>query len=115
MPELTPEPIKQYQAKFTGIIALDSPLDENSDYKIGLEQCCVRRTDTKKLAEDDVERTTYSLENLGRVNLLKGKEIIKARAKKCSQSQVLRLTIENEGLDYQKTMGIIINRWKELL
>jgi len=106
---------KIYQAKFTGIIELSEPLEKDTDYKIGLEECCVRRIDTKELAEDDNERITYCLENLGRVNILKGKQVIKAKAKKCSLSQILRLQIETEGLNYEQTMGKILNRWKELV
>jgi hypothetical protein len=106
---------KIYQAKFTGIIELSEPLEKDTDYKIGLEECCVRRIDTKELAEDDNERITYCLENLGRVNILKGKEVIKAKAKKCTQSQVLRLMIENKGLNYEQTMIKVIEKWETLL
>lgn len=110
---------KIYNAKFTGIIALDEPLEEDKSYSIALEQCEVKRIDTKKLAEDEAERTTFSLENIGRVNILTEKEgkpkILKATAKKCTKSQILRLKIETTGRNYESVMNIILDNWEKLL
>jgi len=110
---------KIYQAKFTGLIALDEPLEEDKSYSIALEQCEVKRIDTKKLAEDEAERVTFSLENIGRVNILTEKDgkpkILKAQAKKCTKSQILRLKIEASGRDYEKTMNIILDNFEKLL
>lgn len=107
------------QAKFVGIIALEEPLEEDKSYSIALEQCEVKRIETKKNAEDEKEYVNYILENIGRCNILTEKEgkahLIKAKAKKCTQSQLLRLQIEADGLDYEKTMAVIISRWKELI
>lgn len=107
------------QARFTGIISLDEPLEEDKDYSIALEQCSVKRIETKKNAEDDKEYTNFFLENLGRVNILTEKDgkphLVKAVAKKCTQSQLLRLQIEADGHNYQEVMSKIITKWRELL
>lgn len=107
------------QAKFTGIISLDEPLEEDKSYSIALEQCEVKRIETKKNAEDDKEYVNFHLENIGRVNILTEKEgkpyLLKAKAKKCTQSQVLRLMIEAKGLDYLSTMSKIIDNWESLI
>jgi hypothetical protein len=103
---------KIFQAKFVGIIALDEPLNEEARYSICLEDCQVRRLDIKKLAEEEVERHTYSLENLGRCNILTEKEgkphLIKAKSKKATQSQVFRLIVEKID-DYDAVMKKLIN------
>lgn len=107
------------QARFTGLIALDEPFNEESRYSICLEDCQVKRLDIKKIAEDEVERHTYSLENLGRVKILTEKEgkpyLIRSKSKKCTKSQVLRLMIENSGRDYEQTMNKILDNWEKLL
>lgn len=111
--------MKTHQAKITGLIEIGEPLNENSDYSIALEQCCIKRIDSKKLADDETERITYSLENLGRVNIITEKEkkpyLIKGKSKKCTKSQILRLKIEASGRDYENTMNTILERWEELL
>ena len=108
-----------FQAKINGILELPEALNKDNDYSIALEQCCVKRIETKELAEDDTLRTTFILENIGRVNIITEKEgkphLIKSKAKKCSKSQILRLKIEALGLEYDKTMDIILNKFEELI
>lgn len=112
---------EEIQAKITGIISLNEHLDKDSSYSIALEQCCVKRIDTRQLAEDDKHVTIYSLENLGRVNILTEKEkkphLIKAKSKKVTQSQVLRLEIESAGFEYEKFMAnnVLNSKWKKLI
>lgn len=112
---------EEIQAKITGIISLREHLDKESNYSIALEQCCVKRIDTRQLSEDDKKVTIYSLENLGRLNILTEKEkkpyLIKAKSKKVTQSQVLRLEIESEGLNYEQFMAnnILNGKWKKLI
>lgn len=111
--------MKILQAKINGVIELSEPMEETSDYSIALEQCSVKRIETKKEAEDDKEITTFFLESLGRVNILTEKEkkpyLIKGKMKKTTQSQLLRLQIEAEGYDYPAIMSKIIEKWRELI
>ena len=109
---------KILQAKFIGLIALDEELNENNSYSICLEDCQVRRLDIKKLSEEEVERHTYSLENLGRCNILTEKEgkphLIKAKSKKMTKSQLWRLIVEKTD-DYDFIMNKMINNPEKIL
>lgn len=107
------------QMRINGIILIDQPLEKNTDYSIALEQVSVKRIETKDISDCDDVYVTHIVENFGRVNILKEKEgkpeLIKGKAKKCTQSQMLRLAIESDGLDYDKTMIILRSKWRELI
>lgn len=110
---------EKIQAKFNGLISLDEHLDKDSSYSMAFEQCAVKRIETKEIAEEEGKITTYILENLGRTNILAEKDskpyLIKGKPKNVTKSQILRLKIEADGLDYDKTMNTIIDNYKRLL
>ena len=107
--------------KINGVILIDEPMEKDTDYSIALEQVAVKRIETKDISDCDDIYITHIVENFGRVNILKEKDgkphLIKGKAKTCSKSQVMRLQIESEGLDYDNVMNILLkdNKWKELV
>ena len=104
------------QIKINGVIELDSEIDPELDYSICLERTGVKDGAYKSyINKNEVEVKTWKLENLGRVNIISEKKtLLKGKAKKLTKSQILRLKIEEKGLDYDKTMNIILDNWEQL-
>ena len=111
------------QIKISGLIEIDNDIEQDKEYSIALERVAYNpnKNYQSRINGDGVEVRTYPLENLGRVNILTNKDgkpfLIKGKSKKVTQSQVLRLEIESEGLDYEQVMSnkILNGKWKQLL
>lgn len=109
------------QIKINGLIEVDSEIEKDKEYSIALERVAYdpSKNYQSRTNKNEVEVRTYPMENLGRVNILTNKDgkpfLIKGKSKKITKSQLLKLKIETDGLDYDKTMDIILENYPKLL
>lgn len=111
------------QIKIIGLIEVDHEIERDKEYSIALERVAYdpSKNYQSRINNNGVEVRTYPMENLGRVEIITKKDgkpfLIKGKAKKVTQSQVLRLEIESEGLNYEQIMStkILNGKWKQLL
>jgi hypothetical protein len=107
--------------KIGGVIELDSEIDTNNEFSVVLERVAFDPSKgySSRIDKNDNEVRTFKADNLGRVKILTEKdgkpELIRGKAKTVTASQILRLKIEELGLNYDQTIQIIINNFQKLL
>ena len=83
------------EIKITGVIELDGEIDKDLEYAVFLDRVQNNQGKVKSWTDaEGNERKTYTMVNLGIVALKSGDKAIKGKAKKTTQSQVLRWKIE---------------------
>ena len=83
------------EIKITGIIEIEGDIDKDLEYAVFLDRVQNNQGKVKSWTDaDGIERKTYTMVNLGIVALKAGDKAIKGKAKRTTQSQVLRWKIE---------------------
>ena len=106
--------------KINGVFEIENEIDPQKDYSIALERIALKYTNIKEEGEDKTK--TFVMENLGIATLISAEGVIKAKPSKFTQSQQLRLIIEDRyererpNIDkeqfYTQEMSKIINEQK---
>lgn len=83
------------EIKICGVIEIDGDIDKDLEYALMLDRVQNNQGKVKSWTDSEgVERKTFTMVNLGIIALKAGDKAIKGKAKRTTQSQVLRWKIE---------------------